>query len=214
MLSTLSFILGKIIDIVLKRADLKKNEAGPLKLYHLYLTLREMIVNAKMIERDLNKTIENPHRPLGLKFWIEDQIEAINKFCDLLWELMFYIEIFERDIELELARIAGIKFMILRRYYATFCRLDSDNLLLKSWDVSNSFEQLMHYSGGNARELESESWAEYDLSNTEHLIRLRDQAQENIASMEMILQKLGDFIKTNCELKDLFAAKVLPRWRN
>lgn len=214
MLSILSLILGKMVDIVLKRADLRRDAAGPLKLFDLYLSLREIIVTAKIIEKKLEETVQNPNHPISLEYRIKRQMESIERFCNVLWELIFYIEIFERDVYEELAEIAGWKFMTLRSYYKAICKMHGGELILRELTAPDSLKQLMFYAGIDVDDGESASLVRsrrYDLTNVGHLILLRDQAQANIASLELTLHKLGDFIKSNCELKDLFPATIIPR---
>jgi len=244
MLSLLSTVLGKLVDVVLKRADLKKNEAGPLKLYELYVALSDVTANAKRIERELDKIIRNPNR--GCTFLaseIDRQRESITRFSNILWGLNFQIEIFERSVHGELAEIAGSKFEALKLYFHVFCKMKDDNLILRNWgtsgligmmrvsrflrkplylfvlgrklrkwDTPGSFVRLMRYQGEDVDELESRGIVKsehYDLTNVLDLTKLRDQARSSIASMEEALHRLGDFIKANCDLKDLFPGRIL-----
>jgi hypothetical protein len=197
-----------MIDIMLKRADLKKDDVGPLKLYELYISLREIIVNAKGIEHELDRTVNDLSNARRIKYQIEAQQHRLVIFCDVLWELIHYIEIFDRDVHRELGKIVGMKFTVLRSYERAFCRLQGEKLTLRERKESESLENIVRCSGKQPDDLYLK---DYDLTNLKDVTLLRDQARQNITTMEETLQKLGDFIKSNCELKDLFPSQLFPR---
>ena len=59
MFGLLGILLSTAVDFIVKKADLRRSELGPMKLYGLYVSLRDIIKNAKLIVKEVEDTIRD-----------------------------------------------------------------------------------------------------------------------------------------------------------
>jgi hypothetical protein len=213
MFTLLVTLLSKIVDVVLNRASIKKDEVGPLRMYELYICLREMILNAKEILKELGDSIQSKDHVPHIAFAIDRQSKQLKRFTELLWGMIFYLHIFDREVHDELSQIIGIKFQALSMYYHLFEKVDESHLVINEWKgLGKQMQLLLHrYAYLDTSGLEKDALIKantYDLHSTNDLEVLKAQAMQNISQMELVLERFGTFIKENCDFVDLFPKKV------
>jgi hypothetical protein len=223
MLDLLTKLLLKTIDVLLKRADLKKDQVGPLRMYELYISLREIIKNAHELVKGLEDTISEKSHIRYIQSAVEGQSKELNRFAELLWGMIFYLEIFDRNVHDELSNILGMKFEALREYTRYFCKVYKTKVkIVDSTRLEKQLKKLEKYNdpyffdlSGHHLSLDGKmiKYEEIDLFNDDHLMRLKKNAERNIKQLEKALFNFGDFIKANCTLNDLFPKDVSYLWR-
>lgn len=215
MLQLLATFLSKVVDILLKRADLKKDEVGPLRFYELYITLREILRGAKAIQKELRDSISSDYHVPHIALEIKEQGERLTDFTNMLWGLLFYVEIFDSETHRELESVVGAKLAAICFYYEVFERIDQDHLIIEEWDahdITALADRFRIVEPEAIRRSAHVKAATYDLRRPADLSILLTQATENIAQIESSLEKLAGFIKANCALNDLFPKAAPFGW--
>ncbi|HTW91341.1 MAG TPA: hypothetical protein VMH22_06490 [bacterium] len=217
MMELLSLMVSKVIDIVVSNAHVKRDKPGPMRMYELYLSLREMLKGARFVVKKIEEAMEERDDAKGIAFAIKRQAEALDNFSGNLWGIVYHLRIFDPGTGSELCDVLGSKFVALGLWCDV---LDQNRVRVPK--LRRTLPEL----GKQVREFmpESDCYADlekkgviqtqtFDLQKRSDLQQLRSQALENIAKMESALARLADSIRENCEMKDLFVNTTTFEWR-
>lgn len=215
MLQFLGTILSKVVDVLLKRVDLKKDQVGPLRFFELYIQLREILRGAKAIQHELKDSLSEDRHVPHIAMEIEAQAKRLEQFAGTIWGLLFYIEIFDRDTHRALEDIVGTKLQALTMYYELFEKIDSEHLVISEWrrdGVAARAARFRYLDIDELIEAGEATATRYDLRNADDVRALLNQCESNIGGIEAALNHLGDFIKANCDINDLFPKEAPFGW--
>ncbi len=181
-----------------------------MKFYEIYLSLRYIILNAYEI---VNLLKEYRVDKINLLLKLKNQRLELERFIDLLVEIGNYLAIFDKETYKEIINIVGIKRGILDSIEDSIDVINpkENDILVANW-LNKTFDiralRLMRIDLSFLHREGYIALKKYDLSKKDDIDELCDNALKHILLMEKTLDKFADFIKSNCELKDLFPGNV------
>ena len=127
MFEVLTRIIQIVVDIVGKYVNLRAHPSAPLRMFELYISLRDVVQEGKDMIRDFRSY---PLQIDSLKSKLNMQSEKLQKFGSLLFNVSYELEIFDpqglRDIETAL----GFKYYALFKYFYIITYVEGGSLVV------------------------------------------------------------------------------------
>lgn len=217
MFDLLPTILSKTIDIIIKRSDMKRNSAAPLRLYELYICMLKIIDSAHKIRKELLDVSKDERHIPHIAVAVKNQSENLGEFTNLLFGISHYIQIYDRETIDELSDLLGKKYTVIWFYCDYFLKIDSSWLTLRRAKKGKkniegavkSLKEQRYLSSVRGRmpfPPENPFLEEIllSLSDPNDLEMLAMAAEDDISALETCAESLASFIRSNCEFFELF----------
>lgn len=216
MFELLPTILEKLVDLVVRRSDVRREDASAARLFELYVAMLDICDNAKIIKAVLEANVVGEREPRHVADAVQNQAVTVNRFADLLWEMSAHLKIFDQETHFEIQEVIGGKYLVLRCFFDYFVKTEGSTLRLirlkgRQRDMELALRTLEREVGSEAGIGRSHEYlTEYifKLADPDNLKMLIMAVEDDIKKLEDCTQSLAKFIRDNCDFADMFPATM------